>query len=106
MAATTVRKPRSNWRQPIVSERLKAVTKPSCCSSTYQPLRMVQPQPPKRSRFFMKQRNGHSGKSRADRKGYEQTWYALGLSKDLAPGQIIGRDFLDGKVVIWRGADG
>ncbi len=54
----------------------------------------------------MKTGNGHAKKSAAAPKGYEQTWYALGLSSDLAPGQIIGKDFLDGKVVMWRGVDG
>jgi phenylpropionate dioxygenase-like ring-hydroxylating dioxygenase large terminal subunit len=53
--------------------------------------------------------NGHNKKS-ARKNGkapqFEQTWYALGMSSDLAIGQIIGKDFLGGRVIIDRGANG
>lgn len=35
-----------------------------------------------------------------------QTWYPICLSEDVASGQVIGRDFLDGRVIVIRGEDG
>ena len=37
---------------------------------------------------------------------YSQTWWPICTSDEVATGQIIGREFLDGRVVVWRGADG
>ncbi len=37
---------------------------------------------------------------------FRQTWYALCRSSDLPAGSVLGRDFLDGRVAIFRGADG
>ena len=34
--------------------------------------------------------------------GYEQCWYPLAKSEDLKAGEIIGQDFLDGRVVMYR----
>lgn len=37
---------------------------------------------------------------------FSQTWFPLALSGDVAVGQVIGRDFLDGRVVVYRGDNG
>lgn len=49
-----------------------------------------------------------SERASADRPdlGFHQSWYAVALSHEVAPGKVIGRDFLDGRVVIFRGEDG
>ncbi len=38
--------------------------------------------------------------------GYHQCWYAVALSEEVAAGQVIGKEFLDGRIVVWRDADG
>ncbi|NTX32852.1 Rieske (2Fe-2S) protein [Myxococcus sp. CA051A] len=38
--------------------------------------------------------------------GYHQNWYAVCLSRELKPGKIVGRGFLDGKVIAFRGKNG
>jgi phenylpropionate dioxygenase-like ring-hydroxylating dioxygenase large terminal subunit len=40
------------------------------------------------------------------RQGYDQSWYALGQSEDFARGKVAGRDFLGGRVVVFRSEDG
>jgi nitrite reductase/ring-hydroxylating ferredoxin subunit len=37
---------------------------------------------------------------------FRQAWYPIALSTEVRRGQVIGRDFLDGKVVVFRGDDG
>lgn len=37
---------------------------------------------------------------------FTQSWYAMALSREVAIGQVVGRDFLDGKIVLFRGANG
>jgi len=37
---------------------------------------------------------------------FTQSWFALAFSHELAPGQIIGRDFLDGRIILYRGESG
>lgn len=37
---------------------------------------------------------------------YSQSWFAICTSAELAPGRVLGRDFLGGKVVVFRGEDG
>lgn len=37
---------------------------------------------------------------------FRQSWYALCKSSDVPLGGVVGRDFLDGRVVIYRGMDG
>jgi len=37
---------------------------------------------------------------------FRQSWHALCKSTDVPLGSVIGRDFLDGRVVIYRGMDG
>lgn len=38
--------------------------------------------------------------------GYHQCWYAVAMSDEVAAGQVVGKSFLDGRIVVWRGADG
>lgn len=38
--------------------------------------------------------------------GYHQNWYAICKSSELKTGSIVGRDFLDNKVIAYRGANG
>lgn len=38
--------------------------------------------------------------------GYHQCWYAIARSAEVSEGQVVGREFLDGRVVVWRGDDG
>jgi phenylpropionate dioxygenase-like ring-hydroxylating dioxygenase large terminal subunit len=37
---------------------------------------------------------------------FTQSWFAVALSNELAPGQLLGRDFLDGRIVLFRGENG
>lgn len=37
---------------------------------------------------------------------FSETWFPICLSRNLAPGKIVGADFLGGRVVAMRGADG
>jgi phenylpropionate dioxygenase-like ring-hydroxylating dioxygenase large terminal subunit len=37
---------------------------------------------------------------------YTQSWFPLALSSDVPAGAVVGRDFLDGKVVVYRGESG
>ncbi len=37
---------------------------------------------------------------------FRQSWYPICLSSEVAEGEVIGRGFLDGRVVIFRGDDG
>lgn len=38
--------------------------------------------------------------------GYHQNWHALGFARDIANGQVVGKDFLGSRVVVYRGEDG
>ena len=38
--------------------------------------------------------------------GFDQCWYPIALSSEVAAGQVVGADFLDGRVVCFRGDDG
>jgi nitrite reductase/ring-hydroxylating ferredoxin subunit len=38
--------------------------------------------------------------------GFYETWYPVCLSDDVKPGEVIGRDFLDGRVIAFRGENG
>lgn len=40
------------------------------------------------------------------RDGYHQCWYPVAMSSEVAAGTVTSKEFLDGRVVIWRGADG
>ncbi len=37
---------------------------------------------------------------------FRQSWYPICFSKDVGKGEVIGRGFLDGRVVVFRAADG
>lgn len=37
---------------------------------------------------------------------FTQTWWPLCRSSDVAPGQVLGRNFLDGRVAVYRSEDG
>src|SRR5262249_35860627 len=37
---------------------------------------------------------------------FTQSWFPICLSADLRPGGLLGVDFLDGRVIAFRGADG
>lgn len=37
---------------------------------------------------------------------FSESWFPVCLSSDVKKGQVIGRDFLDGRIVIFRGEDG
>ena len=37
---------------------------------------------------------------------FSQSWFPIALSEEVPVGTVIGRDFLDGRVVIYRGVDG
>jgi phenylpropionate dioxygenase-like ring-hydroxylating dioxygenase large terminal subunit len=39
-------------------------------------------------------------------RGFHQCWYAIARSDEVAPGQVLGRDFLDGRAIVWRGESG
>nr|WP_308207222.1 Rieske 2Fe-2S domain-containing protein [Mycolicibacterium pulveris] len=38
--------------------------------------------------------------------GFSQCWYPVALSSEVSKGQLIGCEFLDGRVVVYRGDDG
>ena len=38
--------------------------------------------------------------------GFHRCWYPVALARDLAPGSVIGRDFLGTRVVAYRDAAG
>jgi phenylpropionate dioxygenase-like ring-hydroxylating dioxygenase large terminal subunit len=38
--------------------------------------------------------------------GFDRLWYPVCLSSDVAPGQVIGRELMNGRVVVYRGASG
>lgn len=37
---------------------------------------------------------------------YSQSWFAICTSEELAPGVVLGKDFLGGRAIVYRGADG
>lgn len=37
---------------------------------------------------------------------FSQSWFPIALSSEVPEGTIIGRDFLDGRVIVYRGKDG
>ncbi len=38
--------------------------------------------------------------------GFHQSWYAIARSDEVAAGEVIGRDFLDGRAIAYRGESG
>lgn len=53
-----------------------------------------------------RRRHGRGVAYEGDNGVFTQTWWPICRSSDLAQGQVIGRNFLDGRVAIFRGADG
>jgi phenylpropionate dioxygenase-like ring-hydroxylating dioxygenase large terminal subunit len=47
-------------------------------------------------------------RSRADGavRGFHQSWYAIAHSEEVEAGQVIGRDFLEGRAIVYRGESG
>ncbi len=44
--------------------------------------------------------------NQAKQDGYHQSWYPVAMSSEVAAGQVIAKEFLDGRIVVWRGEDG
>lgn len=42
----------------------------------------------------------------AARDGYHQCWYPVAMSAEVPAGTVISKEFLDGRIVVWRGDDG
>lgn len=38
--------------------------------------------------------------------GFHQSWYAIARSDEVGAGEVIGRDFLEGRAIVYRGEDG
>src|SRR5438477_4301216 len=38
--------------------------------------------------------------------GFHSSWYAIARGDEVAPGQILGRDFLEGRAIVYRGEGG
>ena len=38
--------------------------------------------------------------------GYHQCWFPVAMASEVEPGRVIGKEFLDGRVVVWRSASG
>lgn len=38
--------------------------------------------------------------------GYHQCWYPVALSDEVPVGTVVGKEFLNGRIVVWRGDDG
>ena len=38
--------------------------------------------------------------------GFHQSWFPLALASEVVPGQVVGRDFLGTRVIVYRDADG
>jgi len=58
--------------------------------------------PPKRARRRLVSAVPHEG----DGGLFSQSWFPIALSSELARGQVLGRDFLDGRVAVYRAEDG
>jgi len=42
----------------------------------------------------------------ASRAGFHSSWYAIARADEVAPGELLGRDFLEGRAVVYRGEGG
>jgi phenylpropionate dioxygenase-like ring-hydroxylating dioxygenase large terminal subunit len=42
----------------------------------------------------------------SERDGFHQCWYPIAMSSEVPAGKVLSKEFLDGRVVVWRGADG
>src|SRR5260370_32620247 len=52
--------------------------------------------------------NGARATKARDKKpaGFHQSWYAIARSDEVGAGEVIGRDFLDGRAIAYRGESG
>ena len=48
----------------------------------------------------------HQEQSAPDSVGFHQSWFPVGLSSEVSPGTVVGRDFLGTRVVLYRDAQG
>jgi nitrite reductase/ring-hydroxylating ferredoxin subunit len=46
------------------------------------------------------------GNGARTQRGFHQCWYAVARSDEVPAGGVLGRDFLEGRVVVWRGENG
>ncbi len=46
------------------------------------------------------------GNGARTQRGFHQCWYAVARSDEVPAGAVIGRDFLEGRVAVWRGENG
>jgi phenylpropionate dioxygenase-like ring-hydroxylating dioxygenase large terminal subunit len=53
-----------------------------------------------------KSRNGSATHDGGGAPAYDRSWYALGLASEFELGKVIGKPFLGGRVIIFRGEDG
>ncbi len=53
-----------------------------------------------------RRRHGKGVTYEGDGGAFSQTWWPLCRSRDVAAGQVIGRNFLDGRVAVFRSEDG
>jgi len=51
-------------------------------------------------------RSGLSRRTSASAPGFHASWYAIARSDEVAPGQVVGRDFLEGRAIVYRGESG
>jgi phenylpropionate dioxygenase-like ring-hydroxylating dioxygenase large terminal subunit len=51
-------------------------------------------------------RSGLSTRTAASSPGFHASWYAIARADELAPGQVVGRDFLEGRAIVYRGESG
>lgn len=49
-----------------------------------------------------RQRRSH----KVEKAGYPQSWYAVALSEELPPGKVIGLEFCDGGIILYRDSQG
>ena len=40
------------------------------------------------------------------RDGYHQCWYPIAMTREVPAGTVISKEFMDGRVAVWRGEDG
>jgi len=51
-------------------------------------------------------RSGLATRTAASASGFHASWYAIARADEVAPGQIVGRDFLEGRAIVYRGESG
>ena len=51
-------------------------------------------------------RSSLSTRTAATSRGFHASWYAIARADEVAPGQVVGRDFLEGRAIVYRGESG